>query len=90
MNKEELIIDLQKEGVPFTLFSHKPVYTVEEAMTLNLPLQNERGCRNLFLRDEKKRYYCLIFLSDNRKIDLKEFSSVHYLKRLSFASSTEL
>lgn len=89
MNKQEVKGFLQAKGIDFKWFEHKAVYTVKQSLEIDLPHPEARA-KNLFLRDEKKRMYCLVTLPDEKSIDLKQFADDNGLKRLSFASEEDL
>lgn len=89
MDKTEIYRFLAKIQVPYEVLEHQAVYTVQDAALLETPY-TDSGAKNLFLRDDKKQNYYLITLKDEKKIDLKAFSSDNHLRRLSFAGAAEL
>lgn len=89
MNKTELLDFLNETNIEYTLVEHPAVFTVEEALLLNLP-HPEAGAKNLFLRDDKKRNYYLLTVRDGLAVDLKDFQSRIGSRRLSFASEEDL
>lgn len=89
MNKEQVCQFLQSRQIPYTAIEHPAVYTVQEAEALHLP-HPECGAKNLFLRDDKKRFYCLLTARDNLKISLGEFQRKFHSRRLTFASEEDL
>ena len=89
MDKNDIRRLLEQKAVPFDMFDHAAVYTIEEAAALNLP-EPEAGAKNLFLRDDKKRNYYLLTVRDDRPVDLKAFQQLIGSRRLSFASEEDL
>lgn len=85
---QELMRKLDDMGVEYTLYEHPPVFTVEESKqhTGHVPGTH---CRNLFLRDKKKRNF-LVVAPDETEIDLKKLDSVLDCGRLSFGSGDRL
>lgn len=89
MDKNDIRRLLRQKEIPFDMFDHAAVYTIEEAAALNLP-EPEAGAKNLFLRDDKKRNYYLLTVRDDRPVDLKAFQQLIGSRRLSFASEEDL
>lgn len=88
-NKEEIINLLKLEQIDFTLKEHIPVYTIDEMKTLKFP-RFQLVAKNLFVRDDKKRNYELIVVSQDKTVNLKELQSQIQTRRLSFASENDL
>ena len=89
MNKQELYAFLDARQIQYSVVEHQPVYTVEEAETLNLP-HPEAGAKNLFLRDDKKRNYYLFTMRDALAVNLKALHEKIGSRKLSFASEEDL
>ena len=89
MTRTELIAALKEAGIPFEVYEHPAVFTVEEVEKLNLP-RPESGAKNLFLRDDKKRNYYLLTARDPVRVDLKGFQQSIGARKLSFASEEDL
>ena len=75
--------------IPYTVTWHPPVFTMEEMDALHLP-QGERVVKNLFLRDDKKRFYYLVVLPGAKTADLKQLQATIPSRKLSFASEGDL
>ena len=88
MNKQETLDYLSDRGIPFEIMEHAAVYTMEELKAVALP-HPESEAKNLFVRDDKKRYY-LITVKGDRRVDLKRFQKEQGTGRLSFASGEDL
>ena len=84
----QLLRELDKLSIPYDLHHHKPVFTVKQSTELDQTLPGT-PCRNLFLRDKKKRNF-LLTLQNNTKIDLKKLPYLLNSARLSFGSADRL
>lgn len=87
--KAETLALLGREGIPYELYEHEPVHTVEEAHAAGVPHQ-ELGAKNLFLRDDKRRAYYLVCLPDEKDVSLQGIRAALGSRRLSFASEEDL
>jgi Ala-tRNA(Pro) deacylase len=76
-------------GIPFTRFTHPPVFTVEEAERYwaDIPATH---CKNLFLRNAKGSRHYLVVLGHSKKADLRALSAHLGDAKLSFASPDRL
>jgi Ala-tRNA(Pro) deacylase len=79
---------LKSLNIEHTLHNHDPIFTVEEGAHLK---ENIAGlhCRNLFLRDKKKRMF-LVVVGNDTKVDLKALEKQLECARLSFGSPDRL
>ena len=89
MNKEEIYELLKSKNIEFECFEHPAVLGMEDFETLDIPNREIIG-RNLFVRDQKKKFYYLITVKDDKKVDLREFADEYWTGKLSFASSEDL
>ena len=80
---------LAKLNISYEEVSHPAVYTVEEAHALGRMLEGME-CKNLFLRDGKKRRYYLASFPAQKTVDLKVLGQTLGVKGLSFASPADL
>ena len=85
---ETLLARLDALDIPHRTVSHAPVFTVEEAKSLRGDLPGGH-CKNLFLRDKKKRSYLFVMLED-RVVDIKALEQKTGAARLSFGSADRL
>lgn len=85
---DDLFKTLQAIDIKYEVYHHDPIFTVEEGVHLK---ENIAGihCRNLFLRDKKKRMY-LVVAANETKIDLKKLPALIESGRLSFGSADHL
>lgn len=89
MEKEAIYRLLEEEGIPFAVTEHPPVFTMEGTHSLVLPYPEDLAC-NLFVRDDKKRFYGLITVKGEGRLDLKAFQKEQGTRRLSLASPADL
>lgn len=89
MNKSGIYQYLTERGISFEITNHKAVFNMDELDSVELPYPEWDG-KNLFVRDDKKRNYYLMTVQGNKRVDLKTFSQIHGLRRLSFASADDL
>lgn len=91
--KEVVFMDLygilNKLHIQYEEVSHPVVYTVEQAHALGRLLEG-MDCKNLFLRDGKKRTYFLASFPARKAVDLKALSAQLGVKGLNFASPADL
>jgi len=93
VTSDRLLSDLRARAIPFTLYDHVPLRTVEDAKTVQGSLiPNGPGyldIKNLYLRDKKKRNY-LVVLEQDRKVDLNALGAQIGSGKLSFGSPERL
>ena len=87
-NKVMLFQRLAGLGIEVVTHRHPPVATVEQAQAHCAHLPGGH-CKNLLLRDKKKRTYLLV-AQDERPVDLKTLPDKIGAGRLSFASADRL
>ena len=79
---------LNKLGITYQEVTHQAIFTVADALKLNLNIKGV-GCKNLFLKSNLDNYY-LYLLNANKRADIKELEKLLGLKKLHFATLTEL
>lgn len=88
--QEQLLNYLSTHHINYTLFTHQPLFTCEQAKeitgALNIP---GMGIKNLFLKDSKKNLY-LISATYATHVDLKETGKALGAKELRFADAALL
>ena len=89
MNKDDIFNLLNSHNINYDIVYHNPVFTIEEMLKEQIP-HPEYICKNLFVRDDKKKHYYLISLKEDKKLNLKEFQERFNLRKLSFASCDDL
>ena len=88
--KDHKVFDALKQlGIDYTLCSHPPVYTSDEAAQYwdGIPGGHPK---NLFLRDDKGKSHYLVIVEHTKQVDLKNLRSIIGSSRLSFASDRRL
>ena len=68
--RDVVLRTLAEQNIPYQLWEHPAVYTIEEMDALDLPAP-EAVVKNLFLRDAKGRRYFLVVLSKEKQADLR-------------------
>ena len=86
--RDVVLRTLAERNIPYQLWEHPAVYTIEEMDALDLPAP-EAVVKNLFLRDAKGRRYFLVVLSKEKQADLRALGERLGVK-LSFASPERL
>jgi Ala-tRNA(Pro) deacylase len=75
-------------GFEYKIYDHDPIFTVEEGLHLKASIPGMH-CRNLFLRDKKKKM-ALVVAANETEIDLKKLPELIDLGRVSFGSGDRL
>jgi Ala-tRNA(Pro) deacylase len=89
MNKQEIYDFIKSKNIWYEITEHDAVFNMDEVANIELPYPQRDG-KNLFVRDDKKRNYYLITVKGNKRVDLKKFSKENQIRRLSFASGSDL
>lgn len=79
---------LESLNIKYQLHNHEAVYTVAESEKVDVEIPGTH-CRNLFLRDKKKKNY-LVVLQNETEVDMKKMHEALNSARLSFGSSDRL
>ena len=79
---------LDKLNITYELFEHPPVYTAKEAQFIKKHISGV-GCKNLFLKSDTNKYF-LYLLPDEKLADIKSLEKTLNVKKLHFATITEL
>lgn len=85
---ESLMAKLESLGIEYKLHHHEAVFTVEESEKLDSEIPGTH-CRNLFLRDKKKKNFLLV-LQNATEVEMKKLPPVIGSDRLSFGSADRL
>lgn len=83
-----LLALLDARGIAYSRCEHPPVYTCEEAAVYRAALPGVET-KNLFLRDEKHRYY-LVMTACAKRLNLKALSIAAGAPKLHFAEPADL
>lgn len=86
---EEVLKKLNELAITYETVVHPPAFTTEEA---NQYIEGKAGVRtkSLFLTNRKKTAYYLLIMDDSKRLDITKFQEGLAVKRLSFASPTNL
>lgn len=87
--KQKIYSLLSEKRVWHEITEHKAVYSMDEVADIDLPYP-EAECKNLFVRDKKKREYYLISVKGDKRVNLKKFREKYNTKPLGFASEEDL
>lgn len=85
---EDLLSVLTDLDIPFQIYNHQPMFTVEDGLEVEKNIPGTH-CRNLFLRDKKKKM-ALVVAANETKIDMKKLAPLIDMGRLSFGSADRL
>ncbi len=75
--------------IKYQTHSHKPVFTVDEAVAVFKEFPPFGQCKNLFLKDSKKNFWLVVALFDTQ-IKLKDLSKIIHAPELRFANENLL
>ena len=87
--REKVFARLEELGVSYEVTEHPAVFTIGEMDALGLTAKGE-VCKNLFLRDDKKRRYYLVAIDGGRTADLKALRRTLDSRPLRFADAADL
>ena len=85
---EKLLKQFDDLNITYDLVHHKAVFTVAESKDVDAQIPGTH-CRNMFLRDKKKRMF-LVSLANETEVDLKKLDKLLECGRLSFGSADRL
>lgn len=88
-NENQVYEALKALNIPYQVYQHPPVFTVEDASKHWLGIPG-RGCKNLFLRDNKGKQHYLVIVPDEKRVDISALGSEYGLGRLGFGSPERL
>ncbi|MHA1667131.1 MAG: YbaK/EbsC family protein [Candidatus Heimdallarchaeaceae archaeon] len=80
---------LDSQGIVFKLYTHPPVFTVEEAR-IHCGFIPGLHCKNLFLKDEKFNKFYLATLPSTDRLDYSKTKAITGSKKVKFAKEDEL
>lgn len=70
LSEQDILHFLDRHAIAYEYLSHPAVYTCEEAALHRPSVADAASTKNLFLRDEKKRFY-LVMTDCAKRLDLK-------------------
>lgn len=81
---------LEKHNIEYIEHNHKAVFTVEESKKVDKQMPGVFHTKNLFLKDENKKFF-LVIMDAYKRLNLKELAKVlNAKKKLSFGSPQQL
>jgi len=86
---EQVKAELDTLEIPFDIVEHPAVFTTEEA---DKYIEGKRGVRtkSLFLTNKKKTAFYLVFMDDEKRLDMKKFAEIVGEKHVKFASAESM
>ncbi|MDF1573769.1 MAG: prolyl-tRNA synthetase associated domain-containing protein [Bacteroidales bacterium] len=90
MSRRDAVIQyLQQLGIPFELYEHPPVPTVEEALPYWKDIDSAH-CKNLFFRNHKGNKHYLVILDHRRQLNIRDLEQRLRQGKISFASAKRM
>lgn len=89
VEKQKVSDYLERLNISFEVHEHKPVRTVEEALTVWASISGSHF-KNLFFRDQKGKQHFLVILEHSKQLDIQRLSAHIGNQKLSFASERRL
>ena len=87
---QKLLSYLDDLKIDYKIHKHPAVFTVEESLKAEKQMPNVFHTKNLFLQDNKKRFF-LVCMHAHDRVDLKELKEkLDATKKLSFSSPEDL
>jgi len=83
--RAEVISYLNDLNIPFDLYEHPPVPTVEEALPYWKDIDSAH-CKNLFFRNHKGNRHYLVILDHRRQLNIRDLEQKLKQGKISFAS----
>ena len=87
--KEKVIQYLKNLRIPFELYEHPPLPTIDEAIKYWKNI-NATHCKNLFFRNHKGNRHYLVILEHSRQLDIHDLEKRLKQGKLSFASEKSM
>lgn len=84
-NRTKVILYLQEHKIPFELYEHPPLPTVEDALPYWKEI-NSAHCKNLFFRNHKGNRHYLVILDHRQQLNIKDLEQRLKQGKISFAS----
>ena len=84
-HKEKVLRLLKALDIPFEIYEHPPVATVEEALPYWQKIRAAH-CKNLFFRNHKGNRHYLVILRHDRRLNIRDLEQRLGQGKISFAS----
>ena len=88
LTETEILRFFDENHLPYQYVAHPPVYTCEQA-ELHRPALPGVSTKNLFLRDDKRRFY-LVMTACEKRLDFKQLGKVLGTSKLHFGDEASL
>tara|TARA_B100001123_G_scaffold269041_1_gene299402 strand:+ start:15 stop:524 length:510 start_codon:yes stop_codon:yes gene_type:complete len=88
LSEKKLLTLIKEKGLDFKLYTHEPLYTVEESIKYRGTIDGAHS-KNLFLKNKKNQFF-LFSCIENTPINLKKISKSLTLGNISFANENYL
>lgn len=89
MNKQNILQELNDNNIKYEVINHPAVYTAKEADGYVKDYDFGR-VKNLFLHTANKKYYYLLLINENSRLDFKKFRDEVQTSRVNMATEDEL
>ena len=86
---EDLLSFLSSHGISYTKYDHPPVFTCEQAVTLNLKFPG-MDTKNLFLAEKGGMRRFLVVVPHHKRVALKQLAPLVQVKRFDFGGEDDL
>ncbi len=87
----DILAFLREHGIPFSLYRHRPVHTMEECLSLKeIDWDGAQMCKNILLCDRRQSVFFLFLSLHNRPFVTAQVSKMLGVSRLSFAPAEKL
>lgn len=87
--KEKVLHVLNELAIPYEIFEHKPLPTIEIAMEVWKEIDSTH-CKNLFFRNHKGKRHYLVILESNHDLDIHDLEKRLKQGKISFASQKRM
>lgn len=84
---------LEEHEIPYLLFRHDPLFTIEEALPFwnaQEGLQNCTHCKNLFLRNHSGKRHYLVTMECHKSLNFVQLQQIIREGKLTFASEERM
>lgn len=81
---------LKSNGIPYTLYTHPELFTVEECLKFWGEIPDATHCKNLFLRNHKGNRHYLVSMECHKTLDIHALEHALKQGKLSFASEERM
>ncbi len=87
--KEKVLETLKKLDIPYEIYEHQPLPTIEIAMEVWKEIDSTH-CKNLFFRNHKGNRHYLVIIESNQQLDIHDLEKRLKQGKISFASQKRM